>query len=107
MPPIKKFTFKYHRPTGRYRSFKTEYHDIKFKGKICGSISESNNWTLANRDERISIKFMVKSNEEKCGWKWITLAAKFSNTWNAKEFLNRNVEVFFKKYDLFFITDVV
>jgi hypothetical protein len=107
MPPIKKFTFKYHRPTGRYRSFETEYHDIKFKGKKCGSISESNNWTLANRDERISIKFMVKNDEEKSGWKWITLTAKFSNTLNAKEFVNRNIETIFKKLDLFFITDIV
>lgn len=50
---------------------------------------------------------MVKGNDEKCGWKWVTLTAKFSNSLNAKEFLNRNVEAIFKKFDLFFIADVV
>ena len=36
-----KFTFKKNIPTGRYRSFERDYHEIKLKNQVVGNINES------------------------------------------------------------------
>jgi len=66
----KQFTFKTTKPTGRYRAFEHEYHDIKFKGLKCGSIDNS-------KPHKIRL-MIIKDNiaedgNPNCIWKWTTL----------------------------------
>lgn len=92
---MKKFTFKTEKSKGRYASFFPDHHLIKLDKKQVGNITDS----YPHR-----IKFMVKS-ENKCGWKWITLKAKFKSILEAKEMLNRMHIQIQEKYELHQLED--
>jgi hypothetical protein len=95
-----KFTFKKHRPTGRYASFETEHHDIKLKRKTCGYIKERSHFAKIKEGEEdlpYHVALMVyKTDEDKASaknntnvdWKWIYLKQKFANADKAKEAIN-------------------
>ena len=91
-----KFTFKTEHPTGRYRSFYPSHHYIKFLKKEVGKIS----------DEDYAIRFMVikddilEDGNPNCDWKWIKLKKESSSLQEAKEWLNQNIELLFKKYKI-------
>jgi hypothetical protein len=88
---MKKFTFKVHRPTGRYRSFSNSYTDIKFKGNVCGSIAKKD-----IKDTYVyKVKFQIIKDDinsdgnPNCIWRWITLAKEFSTEDQAREWVNK------------------
>lgn len=74
------FTFKLHRPTGRYRAFENSHADIKQGGKVCGSISEQ-------RDGQWKIGITVKSEKHHCGWKWVFMKATFPDYDTGKHYV--------------------
>lgn len=79
-----KFTFKRNPPTGRYRSFEQESQDIKIKGKIVGTINEQKGFS------EWKVSFVIEDDIEKCGWRWIRLARKFTSWKTAREWCNLN-----------------
>lgn len=92
---IMSVTFKTHKPTGRFRSFDTEYADIKFKKKIFGTISE-----ISGLGDKYKINLMVVS--EKGGFDWISLKVRFKAMNEAKLFVKENYEAISKKFNLFY-----
>lgn len=80
------FTFKRNNPTGRYRSFDRINTDIKIKGKQVGTINEGrgfNDW---------SVSFVIKDEGKECGWRWATLARRFDNEQEARDWLKKKYE---------------
>ncbi len=92
----KKFTFKTTKPTGRYKSFYSPYHEIKLNKKVVGNISDAD----------FQIGLMVYKNDimedgnPNCSWKWIWLKHKSETLELAKTFLNDNIDSILDKYDL-------
>lgn len=108
----KRFTFKAHKPTGRYRSFDHTFHDIKLGGKKVGGIE------FSKGKNRYQIRLMVKDETEHCGWKNIFLkydptegvAAEvmFTDSVQAmrcKDFLHAHFNSILQKYPLHAIED--
>jgi len=91
-----KFTFKTEKPTGRYRCFFSESHDIKIKKKKVGSIV----------DRTWSIRLMVLKDDimedgnANCEWKWITLKKQSASLQEAKDWLNENFISLNEKYKI-------
>ena len=87
-----KFTFKKYIPTGRYRSFERDYHEIKLKNQVVGNIKES------RKDYKFSIRLMVDKKDitedgnPNCIWKNIIFKKKFNKVDEAKEWLNNNFD---------------
>ena len=101
---MKKFTFKSIRNEGRYKAFQSENVDIKLAKKKVGLISEASHLAKNIKDdERYSISFMVTDTVASCGWKWIRLTKRFSNSTDAKEWLSKEAvyEGIQKKYELY------
>ncbi len=95
---VEKFTFKTTKPTGRYRSFDSDMHEIKLKGFVVGSISP---------DKPFKIRLMVvkngttiKDDNANCPWKWIALKHESESLDAAKEWLNANIEGIKKNWPL-------
>ena len=94
-----KFTFKTHKPTGQYFYTTTL---IKLKKKIVGSISQK------KFGAKFSIRFMViksvsdilEDGNPNCAWKWITFNGTFKTLDDAKEFVNKNIDVIVEKWTL-------
>lgn len=95
-----KLSFKTERPTGRYRSFSSDYHYIKLDGKKIGQIED---------DAPHKIRLMVMKNDvitdnnPNCDWKWITLKRDSASIEDAKEFVQRNIDELIKKYQFHYI----
>ena len=93
----KKFTFKTTKPTGRFASFDTAYHEIKMDGKAVGTI---------NSEEPFKVSlYVVKTdtitdNNPNCPWKRITFARGFTSLQEAKDWLNTKFEQFNKDYTI-------
>ena len=91
-----KFTFKTEKPTGRYRSFSSEYHIIKMKKYTVGTITDRD-W---------NIRLMVLKDEinehgnPNCEWKWITLKKQSASLQEAKDWLNVNFISLNQKYKI-------
>lgn len=101
----KNFTFKVHKPTGQYRSFASEYADIKLGGKKCGYIQEASTLSRVAIDEKYSISFSIIDESETCGWKNIRLKAKFPSMIAAKEFVKSKIDAIQNQYKLYFHED--
>lgn len=93
-----KFTFKTTKPTGRYRSFDSDYHDIKFKGVVVGSIVSSKPFKC--RFMVIKNGTTIKDDNPNCPWKWITLKKESETLQDAKDWLNANIEGIMKQWPL-------
>lgn len=92
-----KFTFKTTKPTGRYRSFGKDYHEIKVKGIVCGAIThlESDAWNKYPEDQegKYAIRLMVDkepTKEQPAPFKWSTIKQKFDSLEDAKKFITDN-----------------
>ena len=96
-----KFTFKKHIPTGRYRSFETENHDIKLAKQIVGYISEDSYRSNIKFEERFSVSFAIIDDTKNCGWKWIILKKRFGNAEDARTFVNMNAEKIQEQLNLY------
>lgn len=85
-----KFTTKQYLPTGRYRSFYHIYAELKYGGKVCGSVEEGS----GAGEQEWEVRFMVHrplnfvTKESPCKWKWVKLKKKFSSIADAKSWLN-------------------
>lgn len=99
---VNKFTFKTDRATGRYRSFYPDTHHIKLKRKKVGTIDDSPPY---------KISFTVYKDDEEndknpnCKFKHITLVKKSESLIEAKEFLNKNIDILLEKYKLYSLED--
>ena len=89
MKLTKKFTFKTDVPTGRYRAFDHDIHNIKLNKAKCGLIDDS-------IPHKIRLQVMKNDiNEDgnpNCEWKWITLEKESKTLQEAKDWLNLNFE---------------
>lgn len=92
-----KFTFKTHKPTGRYKSFYSAFHDIKYKKIKIGSIDDKFPHTI--RLMVIKADIMEDGNSN-CKWKWISLVKKSNSIAEAKEFLNANMTAILVKFNI-------
>ena len=96
MAILKKFTFKTTKPTGKFKSFETPYHEI-FLNKIQVGIIDHLSF---------DIRFMVIKkdiNEDKnpnCPWKWIQLKRKSNSLQSAKDFILNYNDLIQEKYNL-------
>jgi len=92
-----KFTFKTTPATGRYRSFYPDTHEIKFKRKVCGLITDQ-------VPHKIRLQVVKKDiNEDgnpNCSWKWITLKYEGKTLQETKDFLNKNIDEIIKTHNL-------
>ena len=87
---MKNFTFKCIKPTGRYRSFDNDYHDIKLSGKKVGCISAPEHRSLP-----WSIRFAVNKGptvNDPAPFRWVTLQVKFDTPQDAKRFARDRFE---------------
>lgn len=91
-----KFTFKTTKPTGRYRSFENSWHDIKLDKKVVGCIVDKT-WKI-----RLTVWKDSEFNNDSpnVDWVWITLKKESASLDEAKAFLNDNIDIILKKYNL-------
>lgn len=91
-----KFTFKTEKPTGRYRSFFSESHDIKLKKMKVGSIVDIT-WQIRLMVLKDDIN---EDGNPNCEWKWITLKKESASLQEAKDWLNVNFISLNQKYKI-------
>ena len=93
-----KFTFKTHKPTGRYRSFFKPDHSIKLNKCECGTIGHE-------PPHRIRLQIVKdhehKDNNPNCPWMWITLSHQSKSVEDAKIFLNEHIDAIMGKYTIY------
>ncbi len=104
MKKPKKFTFKIHRPEGKWKSFFNASMDILLDKNCVGGVYQNK---MASEYE---IRFQIMKSEVDLAlpnnnpWKWVTLKHRVSSFVEAKEFVNKNFEAIFaktlRKYDL-------
>lgn len=86
-----KISFKTNKPTGRYKSFYHDHHQIKVNGFVTGEIN-SNDFK-----REFEIRLMVIKNDKyddgnpNCKWMWITLKYKFQSLQECKDFIKANL----------------
>jgi hypothetical protein len=101
-----KLTFKKHIATGRYRSFESESHEIKLKGKMIGHISEvSGRWTSGDDPDvgKFKVSLAIKkevTDEDLSEFKWVYLKKRFDNAKEAREWLNEHIDSIASKHDI-------
>jgi hypothetical protein len=94
---MKKFTFKTHKPTGKYKAFDNISIDIKYEKAVVGVIDS---------EIPYRVRLMVKKtgtltdNNPNCSWLWIVLKNEFENIDTAKLWLNVNKDLIFGLYKL-------
>ena len=99
---MKKFTFKINRPTGRYSSFDPSHMDIKYNGYVVGAVYEPQLIPGGDRNWRVRFKVIptVSDTYSPKDWEWITIKYAPSSFEEAKQWLLKNQEAIFQKYQL-------
>jgi hypothetical protein len=93
------FTFKTTKASGSYAAFQSEYHEIKLKKKMVGTIS--------NRGEGYKIHLRVikedinENGNPNCVWKNVTLKKTSDTLQEAKDYLNSNFEQIINQFPLY------
>ena len=104
---MKKFTFKTEQPTGKWRSFHSPVHDIKYNKRVCGHLTGDN--LASNENVRIKLAVLKKDinedNNPNCPWKWIQVKETFKTLQEAKDWLNENRERIFSQFKLYLFED--
>ena len=92
-----KFTFKTEKPTGRYKSFSSNYNYIKLNGSNVGSIDDEKPYKI-----RLMVykKDMKEDGNPNCDWKWIILKVGFDNLDDAKNFVLSNATKIVSQFNL-------
>lgn len=75
---------------------------IKLKKKQVGYIV-SPNWTT--QDNKWGVRFMIKDANVKCGWRWVSLKARFDSEDEARDFIQTHAEAIFRKHELYHLED--
>jgi len=105
----KKFTFKRHIRTGRFRSFEPQHnYDIKLNGLMVGNILETTSFGSSDAEDegKFTIGFEVNKKdpmEDKnpnCTWKWVKLKRRFDTYEESIQFVKDNTEIILKQFDL-------
>ncbi len=92
-----KFTFKTYKATGQYGCFHSDFHDVKLKRKVVGTIDDE----FPHKIRLMVVKDNINEDgNPNCLWMWITLAEKSETLDKAKEFLRTNTELIIEKYKL-------
>lgn len=94
----KKFTFRKLKKTGEWRSFQTDYTDIKLDKKIVGAIQEAG-------FEKYKIYVHIKAEDQVAGFRTVKFKKDFESENEAREFLNKNFKQIMEKYKIFQIED--
>ena len=92
-----KFTFKTTKPTGRYSSFRDDFHDIKIKGIVVGTITDET-WKINLMVEKADI---MEDGNPNCQWKWIRLKKESNSLQEAKDFLNANFKEIMRRWNIY------
>lgn len=94
----KKFTFKTSKPTGKWAWLSKPTHYIKLDKIQCGSIDHESPHKI-----RLQVikKDIMEDGNKNCPWKWVKLKHESKSVDEAKEFLNKNVDVLLSMYELF------
>lgn len=97
MKAATKFTFKTEAPSGRFRSFESNYHQIKLNGHIVGQIADGLPF-------KVSLNVMktetITDKNPNCPWKRISFKREFTSLQEAKDWLNTNFETLNKTYTI-------
>ena len=94
-----KFTFKTDKPTGKWRSFSNETHDIKLKGKLVGHIGHEKPFKIS----LMVMKTDADKNPDKnpnCPWKWIHLKKESNSLQEAKDYVNSIIDKILSQFTL-------
>jgi hypothetical protein len=101
---MKKFTFKTHKPTGRYRAFGQEAHHIKYNKIEVGIIREVDATAEKSAYFKIGLQVMktaeITDKNPNCPWRWIHFKAEFQSLDAAKVWLNENVRTITSQFTL-------
>ena len=100
---MKKFTFKTDKPTGKYRAFSNSITYIKLSGKNVGNIGEDINASTFYVRLMVIKKDLMEDGNKNCPWKWIQLKQRCNSIDEMKVWLNENIELIKKTYNLFLI----
>jgi hypothetical protein len=100
-----KFTYKKDIPTGRFRSFELEHHDIKLKKKVIGHIYEDRECHKFHIQIAVNKKDIITSTNPNCTWKWVFLKKEFSSANEAREFLDNKCESICSTFDLYYFEE--
>jgi len=92
------FTFKTQKPVGKWKSFESDYHQIKLDGFEVGSIDDK---TPHKINLMVLKDDVLKSKNPNCVWKFITLKKEFQNIKEAKVFLATNFELINSQFNIF------
>lgn len=93
----KKFTFKTTKPTGRYKSFYSPYHEIKLNKKLVGDIDDEPPYKITLM---VTKKDINEDGHPNCPWKRIKLKQQSDSLESAKIFLNEHINIILDRYDL-------
>lgn len=98
----KQFTFKYQPQTTGLAGvgFPKRSVDIKFDGKICGTITAPN-WQT--KDNLYRIRLTVKDGNNHPGWKWIQLKFKDEDEKVVRAWLKEHTKDIMENFELHFI----
>jgi hypothetical protein len=87
---MKKFTFKNVPKVGKWRAFDLNSTEIKLGKSKVGMIAERSHLDpRGNEGGNYVVSFRIISIDDRSGWKWVTLAKKFTGTEEAKEWLSK------------------
>lgn len=92
-----KFTFKAEKPTGKYKSFYSNYNYIKLNGSNVGSIDDEKPYKI-----RLMVykKDIAEDKNLNCTWKWIVLKNGFDSLDDAKNFVLSNATKIVSQFNL-------
>lgn len=96
------FTFKTEHPTGRYRSFDHDTHDIKHNKQVVGEIVHGAPFTIRLMVEKSKEELKTKPN---CSWRWIKVKKEFASLDEAKQWLKTNHDQIIKQVKLHHIEE--
>lgn len=90
-----KVTFKKHTPTGPYASFDHRFDDIKYDGKVCGSLTEGRNYN------GVKIRLMVEDGDS---FRWVTLKHRPDTFDEARQFVRDKFKLIQFQFNLQYFT---
>ena len=92
-----KFTFKTHKPTGKWKAFSTPTHYIKLGNVLVGRIDDEH----PHKIRLMVIKDDIMENgNPNCAWKWVCLTKNSNSISEAKEFINKYYDEITSKYNI-------
>jgi len=100
-----KATFqKIPKPTGNAGVGRLHHHEIKVKGKKCGTITfDGQDNANPKGTNKWIIRLTTVDPTAPCGWRWVTMRTRFDNDNLAKNFVEESLGTINREYKLHFI----